>query len=114
MIRLSRYICALAVCMLAISAEAFGQNASDTLAVGTVRPVISAFTADVGFSSVLDTYLSPIRYHGLDLRLGYERLQAMRFAPSKWVMQMDAAIEYQPTRNPAHNHHIHAVMGDFK
>lgn len=58
-----------------------------------IRPVAKAFTLDYGGASVLDTYLSSIKYSGYNLRLSYERLQAMRFNPEKWVMQLEAGVD---------------------
>ncbi len=69
---------------------------------------------DLGKASVLDTYLSPIKYHGVNLRLGYERLQAMRFNPEKWIMQLDASLNYMPVKNPAGNHNIYSLLTEFK
>ena len=37
-----------------------------------LRPVTSVFTVELGRQSALDTYLTPIRYWGLDVALGYE------------------------------------------
>ena len=42
-----------------------------------LRPVTSVFTVELGRQSALDTYLTPIRYWGLDVALGYERLRAV-------------------------------------
>ena len=39
-----------------------------------LRPVTSVFTVELGRQSALDTYLTPIRYWGLDVALGYGRL----------------------------------------
>ena len=86
----------------------------DSSALKIERPVNSAFTFDMGSSSILDTYLSPIKYTGMNLRLGYERLQAMKFNPVPWVMQMDAGIEYQRTKNIPRNHSMHSLMIEYQ
>lgn len=78
------------------------------------RPVISSFMIESGSSSILDTYLSPLRNRGVHVRLEYERLQAMRFNPEKWIMQMDAGVDYDNVHNPAGNHTEHSLMGDFR
>lgn len=90
------------------------QDNSDSVLIKTERPVMSAYMIDVGHASVLDTYLSNIRYAGVNLRLGYERMQAMKFNPDKWVMQFETGIDYSPAKNPAENHTIHTLMADFK
>lgn len=90
-------------------------SATDTAstAVPIERPVNSSFTFDVGGAHILDTYLTPIKYSGLSLRLGYERLQAMKFSPFEWVSQMDAGIEYQKVKNPVGNHTMHSLMVEY-
>ncbi len=50
-----------------------------------LRPAATAFTVEIGRQSALDTYLSPVRYGGLSLALGYERLRATSFAPGQWL-----------------------------
>ena len=79
-----------------------------------VRPVASMFTADVGHASLLDSYVSPITYGGLAMRLGYEAQQATGFAPTKWTRQLDLGVSYDNTHNPAGNHTMHSLMVDAK
>lgn len=100
------------VLILAFKAGASEQR--DSSQTSPIRPVMSAYMFDIGSASVLDTYLSPIRYKGLNLRFSYERLQAMKFNPDKWVMQLETGIDYSPSKNPAKNHAIHTLMLDFK
>lgn len=69
----------------------------------TVRPVLSAFTLEAGSAHIAETYLTPLRYSGWTLALGYERMQAMRFNPERWVMQLRGRAELDRTFNPAHN-----------
>ena len=86
----------------------------DSSAIAIERPVNSAFTFDLGGASILDTYLTPIKYKGMNMRLGYERLQAMKFNPIPWVMQMDAGIEYQRVKNIPRNHSMHSLMVEYQ
>ena len=79
-----------------------------------LRPSISSFTAEVGGASILDTYLTPIRYHGVNTRLAYEGLRAMKFSPDRWIMQGVTAVEYANVQNPAGNHTMHSLMIDAK
>lgn len=79
-----------------------------------VRPSVSSFTAEVGGASILDTYLTPIRYHGINTRISYEGMRAMGFEPDKWIMQGVAAVEYANVRNHARNHTMHSLMLDVK
>lgn len=64
-----------------------------------LRPVASAFTFEIGRQSALDTYLSPIRYSGLDVALGYERLRAAGFAPEKWLTRHNASVNFASMNN---------------
>lgn len=71
-----------------------------------LRSVLSAFTAEAGSAHIAETYLSPLRYSGWTFALGYERMQAMRFNPERWVMQLNGRLVLDRTFNPAHNSSI--------
>ena len=86
----------------------------DSVTVGVERPVNSAFTFDLGSASILDTYLTPIKYTGLNVRAGYERMQAMKFSPERWVSQMDMGMEYQNVKNIPRNHVMHSLMAEYQ
>lgn len=79
-----------------------------------VRPVTSAYTFDAGSASILDTYLTPIRYKGYNLALGYERFQAMKFNPDKWIMQLSCGIDYSNVNNIVKNRTMHSLMIGFQ
>lgn len=68
-----------------------------------LRPVASAFTLEIGRQSALDTYLSPIRYRGLDIALGYERLRAASFAPEKWLTRHNVLVDFATMTNQSGN-----------
>lgn len=87
--------------MLTASLHASEVTTADTLSV--LRPVRAAYTIEAGSSRLADTYLSPLRYSGWHLGLGYQRYQAMKFSPEKWVMSLTAEISLDKTRNPARN-----------
>ncbi len=99
----------LAVLALAACGVAVAQTSGDV-----TRPVTSSFMIEAGSSSILDTYLTPLKYKGYHVRLEYERLQAMRFNPEKWIMQMNAGIDYDNVKNQAGNHVEHSLMVDFR
>ena len=61
-----------------------------TQAQEPIRPVLSAYTVEIGSSHIADTYLSPLKYSGGATALNYERMQAMEFTPEKWVMRLNA------------------------
>lgn len=80
-------------------------NASgkDTLLVEPLRPVASAYMFEFGGSHINDTYLTPLKYAGWMAGFQYERMQAMKFNPERWVMRLSAGVEVDRTQNPAKN-----------
>ena len=95
----------LVACVVAMSV-----NAQDHEEAEVLRPVAKAYTIDYGYASTLDTYLSEIRYEGYNVRLGYERMQAMKCNAESWVSQLDVNAQYANTKNPSGNHVMHTVM----
>ncbi len=71
--------------------------------VQVVRPVSSFYMVEAGSSHLTDTYLSPIKYSGWHTGLDYERTQAMRFSPDKWVMQMRFGLGFDKALNSPGN-----------
>lgn len=100
--------------VLCVMNRVSADESCDNMQNEPLRPVLSAYMVDYGGASVLDTYLSPIKYKGENMRIGYERMRAMKFNPKKWIMQYEAGVDYAPTKNPAENHTIHTLMVDFK
>lgn len=76
------------------------------------RPVLAMFTAAVGHASLLDTYLTSIRYKGLNLELGFEHLQNTGFNPQHWTRQLTLGVEYDNVDNRVGNNTMHAIMAD--
>lgn len=68
-----------------------------------LRPVAAAYTIEIGSSHLCDTYLTPLKYNGLNAALSYERLQAMAFSPERWVMQLRGSLTVNCDENPAKN-----------
>ena len=68
--------------------------------VEVVRPVASAWEIGVGAAKITDTYLSPLKYDGLEFSLRYERRQSMKFNPNQWTMQLAAEAVVDKTENP--------------
>lgn len=77
--------------------------AEDSGDVAVERPVAAAYTIEAGSSHLADTYLSPLRYSGWRTTLRYDRMQAMRFDPERWVMQLDFSATVDRTVNPVRN-----------
>lgn len=61
---------------------------TDSSRMEVIRPVMSAYTFEAGSSHLADTYLTPLIYGGYSLALQYERWQAMKFSPERWVMSL--------------------------
>ena len=99
---------------LVLATSCLYSSAQDSLQVEVLRPSISSFTAEVGGASILDTYLTPIRSHGVNTRLAYEGLRAMKSSAERWIMQGVTAVEYANVQNPAGNHTMHSLMIDAK
>ena len=83
--------------MLSATAGASAQDAP------VERPVLSAYTLEVGGAQLAETYLSPLKYSGWSSALSYERMQAMRFNPNRWVIRLRGRLSLDRTLNPAHN-----------
>lgn len=64
-----------------------------------IRPVYASYALKAGNSHRADTYLSPIKYSGWQTGFLYERIQAMKFNPENWVMQLKLGIDLDCTTN---------------
>ncbi len=85
------------------TAAAAGETAPEAPAAEILRPVASAYMAGAGGASLLDTYLTPIKYRGWGLGLSYERMQAMKFDPERWTMRLAVSLEMAKRDNPSGN-----------
>lgn len=79
----------------------------------TLRPVTSAYTAEIGDARLANTYLTPLKYTGWSAAFNYERMQAMKFNPDKWVMRLAAGLTLDGTENPAKNADMWRLVGEF-
>ena len=75
-----------------------------------LRPVATVISAQYGHVSLLDTYLSPVRYGGHAMSLNSEAQQATGFAPENWTRQLSLGVDYDYTHNPAGNHAMHSLI----
>lgn len=69
----------------------------------SIRPVMSSYSFNYGQAQVADTYLSPVIYNGWNVGFRYSRLQAMKFSPEKWVMELTIGVNGSRSRNKARN-----------
>lgn len=98
-------------CLLLTSclmASAFPSAEADSTAV-IARPVTALFNFSIGSSHLADTYLSPIKYSGWSVGLGYERWQAMKFSPERSLMH----LEFEVSTDRTHNLTGNAIMWNF-
>ncbi|MCM1022156.1 MAG: DUF3316 domain-containing protein [Muribaculaceae bacterium] len=77
-----------------------------------LRPVAAAYTFEIGSSRIVNTYLTPLRYTGLEGAFRYERMQAMRFNPDRWIMRLNTIVKFDHADNPAHNAEMWRINGD--
>ena len=86
----------------------FSAKAGDSISV--IRPVLSAYTVEAGSSHLADTYLTPLKYTGWHAALDYERYQAMRFDPERWVMCLHGNLGIDRAANQARNATMWSLM----
>ena len=67
------------------------------------RPITSTYALEAGFSSMADTYLTPLRYHGARLALSGRWDKMMPANPQRLSMEMNAMVETALDANPAGN-----------
>lgn len=99
----------LAFIIAAVAVNAFAAPADS---VSLLRPALVTVAVDAGRVRSLDTYLSPLRYDGMHLRLGFELQRLARFCPKKWVGKIEAGLTYDHPSNPARNNSLHTVIAD--
>lgn len=102
---LSKAMLALAV-LAGHHASAYGQD-ENMMETEVLRPVNSSYMLEVGSSHVADTYLSPLKYTGLNFAFEYERVQSMKFNPEQWRQQLKIGVEANATENPAQNSNMY-------
>lgn len=98
-----------------VAAIAFGTTlatAQDSGESEVARPVLSLFSLDMGHTSLQDTYLTPVTYKGMHLRLGYQHMQALGHDPEHWVRNLELGIEYDNVKNIVGNRTMHNLMVD--
>lgn len=74
--------------------------ARDSVEVKPLRPVMSAYMIEGGGARLVNTYLTPLKYSGWSAAFNYERMQAMKFSPDRWVMQLRAVSRSTVRRIP--------------
>lgn len=99
---------------LLISVLCFMQvMAEDKDSLTVLRPVTAAYMLEAGSSRINDTYLTPLKYKGLMAGFRYERMQAMKFNPDRWVMRLALNAEVDKTDNQTKNASLWYLGVDF-
>lgn len=91
---------------LILATLGFGVQAAtneDSDSTMILRPVYAAYTLQIGSAHHADTYLSPIKYSGWGVGLGYQRRQAMKFNPKSWISQIRFELDIDYTQNISRN-----------
>lgn len=94
----------LGIAALLTVATSQASEKGDTITL--LRPVTSAYMIGAGSSHLADTYLSPLKYSGWHVDFHYERMQAMKFNPERWVMQMRTGVQADKAMSPAQNSYL--------
>ena len=86
------------ICLATAFVARAGENVGDSL---VLRPVTASYTLRAGSSHLRDTYLTPLAYSGWTMGLDYERFQAMKHDPERWIMRLQASVSGGATENPS-------------
>ena len=99
----------IAVALLWLGALAL--RADDSIEVQ--RPLSIMFMTDVGHASVLDSYLTPITYDGVDLRLSFDAMRACG-NHNNWARQLNVAVQYDNVENNVGNNTMHNLAAQAR
>lgn len=75
----------------------------------TERPTTSSYCLEWGYSSALDTYLSPLKYTGQSVAISGQWQTAMRQNPKRLIMGFDASLNGAFDDSPAKNSNLYAL-----
>ena len=82
------------------------------------RPLLNttnnATLIGIGTSSLYDTYLSPLKYHGTSIHLMHERMKQSSWFDHKFVQQQIYSLEFDWADNPAKNSTEYAAFLNIK
>lgn len=100
------YFCSIMMRKLLLGLTLLIASVAPLRGVGEVtglRPVSLTWSLEAGSSTLADTYLTPLKYHGLHLGVGYDRWQSMRFCPERWADALRFRFLFDRALNPAGN-----------
>ena len=91
----------------------FTLTKAENTAVEFERQTTSAYSAEWGYSSILDTYLSPLKYTGYSAGISGQWLKPMRQNPKRLIMAFDATLSGDINMNPTRSSYMYALQLDF-
>lgn len=83
------------------AADTAESNAENAAEEGVSRPITQIYMLEAGGASALDTYLSPLRYHGASLALAGTWSKALPWMADSWLMRFDTRLAFERMLNPA-------------
>lgn len=105
-----RHITFLSVFILIAGTSAY----ADTIPSAEIsRPVTGTYAIEIGKTSALLTYLSPLKYTGTTYNASGYWTKAMPFNPRHAIMAFKADISFSSLLNPAHSASMLGIYGDF-
>ena len=78
---------------------------------GRSKPVRSIWMVETGYGSLLDTYLSPLRFDGMRLSVGGQWMKAL--GSDKVRMEFDSRLSSFITKSPARNVSMYSLSLEF-
>lgn len=93
-----------------VGSRAESANAADTIAE---RPVTQIYMLETGGKSVLDTYLSPLRYNGVGVALSGRWSKVLPWMRNSWQMHFDCRVGGSRSVNPAGNLSMLGLEGEI-
>ncbi|MBO4871315.1 MAG: DUF3316 domain-containing protein [Muribaculaceae bacterium] len=98
------------IILLALVAGVRAQTTCDSAVV--LRPIASMFMAEVGHASLLDSYLTPVTYGGINVGLSFTATRATGFAPERWVRQWGFGADFSNVENQVGNNDMQSLMAE--
>lgn len=89
-------------------------SAQDNDSISLPHPVNKATLIGIGHSNLYDTYLSPLEYTGLSLRVFNERTSRLHWATDKFIKQQIIDFEFALTGNPTNTAYEYWMMLNYR
>ena len=103
----------LPVLFLSVFLLAFLEVKAQEEVEGESRPVTGVYSLEMGGTSVLATYLSPLTYSGPQYSLSGSWSKAMPFNAEHAIMQFDGSASFCNLLNPAQTARMVGLVADF-